>query len=137
MSTIKLLLERQAAAVKAKSEKLKQAETLDRQAAALRAEANKPATIPFKALRQAKEDRLSKFAKAMFSDELKQAEDLLTASGWQKDASVANPDSKNVWVNPKKPGLKIEISGSNYIVYKNDQKQLDEPLSYLKDFLKA
>jgi hypothetical protein len=138
MSTIKELLEKQAAFVKTQSAKLKEAELLEKRAKQLRAEANKPAKIDFKAIRKAKDERLDKFAKALYSVKVKPSEDLLASNGWTKDGPVTQQSGEigNVWVNPKKPNIKIEIKGSDFIVYKNDAVELEAPLSYLQDYLK-
>lgn len=138
MSTIKELLEKQAFAVKENSKKLKQAEELEKKAAALRAEANKPVRLDLKEIRKAKDERLERFGQALFDSKTKAAEDLLTANGWQRDGAITQPKNEtgNVWINPKKPGMKIEIKGLAYVVYKNDVQESKGPLPNLETYLK-
>lgn len=128
MSTIKTLLEKQAQAVKANNEALKKAEQLERQAATLRAQANKPVSIPFKALRQAKDNRLERFGNAIAKDKTQQAEKSLTANGWTKQGKK--------WINKERPGYSLEITGETFTVYYTDKVYLDsQPLQYLDQFL--
>jgi len=135
MSTIKEILRLQAEAVQKNQDKIKQAEALETAAKFLREQAVKPVYIPLKAMRQAKDERIDKFAAAMRKTKIEEIDNMLTRAGWLN--SMRNDDNfTSTWGKKDKPGMLLTVaSGKFKVTFHGEVMQAPESLKFIGKFL--
>lgn len=73
-----------------------------------------------KEFRKSKEARVNRIVEAMVTEAFEQAQAVLKKAGWSFTMSNKARHESN-WINAKKPGYRIHVTGGEFTVYLNDQ----------------